>query len=395
MRPSKTIGPWMLAWIATAASAPEPARAQATAAAPCTLSYREAGDAPEGFAAYPSAALGHFPTCSAATPPGTQEIDCGPPRSSPPGPTGHVSHLAGFDFAPPFWLGCGADPPALGGVDGEDEGKSGPGGGANECGSSAVDCVESTPWGPLYGQDECLGDADAGVDGPIEFVACTTTRLRFRATLCELEARPAYLNVLVDWNADGDWNDNLACAATAACAPEWVVKNAIFTVTRGCGEYESPEFVSGPNVGPGWMRVTLSADPVHDGFPWSGSVGSALGLIHSGETEDHPVTIGAAVDAAERGTGSGLELGPAVPSPSRRGCTLRYALTREGTVRAEVLDARGRRVRRLDGLARTPGEHRLAWDGRDDAGRLLPPGVYLVRVESQGEARVQRAIHVR
>jgi len=388
-----TLGPWILAWIATLVSLPELARAQATVAVPCTLSYREAGDAPEGFAPYATPAIGHFPTCTTVTGAGTQEIECGVALGSAPGPTGYVSHIAGFDFAPPFWLGCGAEPPGLGGIDGESEAKSGPGASGNACGGGAVDCVESTPWGLSFGQDECLGDTDAGVDGPVEFTACATTRLRFRATLCELDSRPAYLNVLVDWNADGDWNDNLACTAT--CAPEWAVKNVLFTVTRGCSDYESPDFVVGPHPGPGWMRVTLSADPMHDGFPWAGSVGSPDGLIRSGETEDHPAMIRDAVGVDATETGGGLELGPAVPSPSRRGFTLRYASMSGGPVRATVLDARGRRVRALDGLASSPGEHVLAWDGRDETGGLLPSGIYLIRLDAGGEARVRRAVHLR
>jgi hypothetical protein len=327
------------------------------------------------------------------TEPGTQEIECGTPLSSTPGPTGHVSHIAGFDFAPPYWLGCGSDPPALGGIDGESEAKSGSGD-ANACGNGAVDCSESVPWGRVFGQDECLGDEDAGVDGPIEFTVCTVARLRFRATLCELDSLTAYLNVLVDWNQDGDWNDNLACATTASCAPEWTVKNVLFTLTRGCRDYESPEFVVGPYVGPGWMRVTLNGDPVYDGFPWAGSVGSAQGFLRSGETEDHPVMVRAPAIGVD-GPGGGFALGPAVPSPSRQGFTLRYTLTVRGAVRAEVLDARGRRVRTLGGLADTPGDHFLAWNGRDDSGRLLPAGVYLIRFEAEGRTQVRRAVHVR
>lgn len=387
---------WILGLIAALAFSPALARAQATTAAPCTLFYHEAGDAPEGFAPYPGLAVGHFPTCATATAAGTQEIECGAPRSSAPGPTGRVKHIAGFDFAPPFWLGCGSAPPALGGIDGESEGKTGPAGGGNTCGGGTVDCTELTPWGMSFGQDECLGDLDAGVDGPVEFTACSTTRLRFRATLCELDSRFAYLNVLVDWNQDGDWNDNLSCAATTACAPEWAVKNVPLTLTRGCGVHETPDFTVGPHVGPGWMRVTLTSEPVHDEFPWAGSDGSPEGNFNSGETEDHPVMIRSLVlGVADPGTESGPRLDPAVPSPSRQGCTLRYVLTRSGPVRAEVIDAGGRRVRALDCPAGTAGEHFLAWDGRDGAGRTASAGLYWIWLEAEGRTLVRRAVHLR
>lgn len=384
---------WLLAFFSVLMLIP--AHANASVAAPCTLFYHEAGDAPEGFSPYPGVAVAHFPTCAAAGAPGSQEIECGAAMSTAPGLTGRVKHVAGFDFAPPFWLGCGASAPALGGIDAESDGKTGPASGGNTCGGS-VDCTELTPWGMSFGQDECLGDADAGMDGPIELGACTTTRLRFRATLCELQSGLAYLNVLVDWNQDGDWNDILSCATSQSCAPEWVVKNALLPLTRGCGAYETPEFAVGPRVGPGWMRITLTADPVADQFPWAGSDGSPNGDFRSGETEDHPVMILAnTVGLAMHNTAGGTRLGPAVPSPSRNGCTLRYVLTRTGSIRAEVLDSGGRRVRALDLPMGTAGEHILAWDGRDEAGRTVPAGLYWICLEADGQTHVRRAVHLR
>src|SRR6185295_17441009 len=61
---------------------------------PCHDSYLDWGDAPEEITAYPGV-TGHFPTCSAASiPGGTQEIECANPLSTPPGPTGHVTHAS-------------------------------------------------------------------------------------------------------------------------------------------------------------------------------------------------------------------------------------------------------------------------------------------------------------
>jgi hypothetical protein len=48
---------------------------------------------------------------------------------------------------------------------------------------------------------------------------------------------------------------------------------------------------------------------------------------------------------------------------------------------AGVYDLAGRKVRDLSfALERASGEHRLVWDGRNDWGRLLEPGVYLLHV---------------
>jgi hypothetical protein len=75
----------------------------ALAADTCLMFFRDYGDAPEGFPAYPSVSTAHFPSCPEPGTPGTQEIECGTPSSSAPGVTGYVVHLVGFDIGIPFW----------------------------------------------------------------------------------------------------------------------------------------------------------------------------------------------------------------------------------------------------------------------------------------------------
>jgi flagellar hook assembly protein FlgD len=41
-------------------------------------------------------------------------------------------------------------------------------------------------------------------------------------------------------------------------------------------------------------------------------------------------------------------------------------------------------VRLLVAESLPAGTHRVSWDGRDDAGRLLPSGVYFYRLETSG-----------
>jgi flagellar hook assembly protein FlgD len=64
-----------------------------------------------------------------------------------------------------------------------------------------------------------------------------------------------------------------------------------------------------------------------------------------------------------------------------------------GIARLDVYDLAGRHVRALrEGFA-GPGEQRVVWDGRDDAGRSVATGVYFVRARGQGldaRARVLR-----
>ncbi|MFN8177121.1 MAG: PQQ-dependent sugar dehydrogenase [bacterium] len=72
------------------------------------------------------------------------------------------------------------------------------------------------------------------------------------------------------------------------------------------------------------------------------------------------------------------------PNPSRAGVgvTVRLRGGTTGEVRVEILDAAGARVRTIEHASAAAGEASMQWDGKDAAGRLVPGGVYLVRVTS-------------
>ncbi len=73
----------------------------------------------------------------------------------------------------------------------------------------------------------------------------------------------------------------------------------------------------------------------------------------------------------------------ASPSPFQGETDLRYALPRvPAWVTLSVYDHRGRRVRRLLDGQPSGSEGAVAWDGRDDSGRRLPPGIYVVKLEA-------------
>jgi flagellar hook assembly protein FlgD len=62
---------------------------------------------------------------------------------------------------------------------------------------------------------------------------------------------------------------------------------------------------------------------------------------------------------------------------------IRFALARSGgAVTLDVLDVRGRLVRRLAGGPLPGGEHGLDWDGLAASGVPAPPGVYFIRLAS-------------
>jgi len=354
---------------------------------PCDQSYRDFGDAPEGFDAY-AGIFGLFPTCVTAFPPGDQDLECGLPQSSPPGPTGFVMHVALPDDPYHFWLGCD--------VDSEVDGKTnpgGPGGSPSFCNPGVlVDCAETPPGGLTFGQDECYGDAEAALGGTVKAEMCSLLAVEYTASLCEPNAVQVYLNVLADWNRDGDWNDNVACKEDD-CAYEWAVKNVLIGLSPGCNTYFTPPFLTGPFVGPVWMRMSLSATPAPDDYPWNGT--ASIGDFKGGETEDYVILITPETTGVPTAESSGLWFGPVVPNPARDRALVDFALPRAAEVSIAVYDLAGRRVAEIERGFRSAGLHHAGWNFRDDSGRDVPLGYYILKLRVGDEVLTRRVIRVK
>jgi hypothetical protein len=77
-----------------------------------------------------------------------------------------------------------------------------------------------------------------------------------------------------------------------------------------------------------------------------------------------------------------------------------FHLEQPKTLGVEILDLSGHRVRDLSLRRSFPsGEHQLSWDGRDDQGQLLAPGIYLLRVHFDTDSNaagtaVSRLVHL-
>jgi len=240
--------------------------------------YGEYGDAPEGALAYPSlGVLGAFPTCAAA------------------GPAGFVLHLPQGTA----WFG--------GQLDFETEGNAG-------------NCASFPP----FDADECYHDPDAGlifpsgytIDNAFNVVPCDPTSRQPLGFVCttatwgvdvdiqitNTSPVPFHVNVLMDWDQNGQWQGASACP-TAATA-EHVLVN--FPVPGGftgpLSLLNPPSFLIGPNAGHVWTRFTVSHNPVNAG--WDGQ-----GVFTHGESEDYLLRI----IAEEPEFGDAPEGAPAYP----------------------------------------------------------------------------------
>ncbi len=87
-----------------------------------------------------------------------------------------------------------------------------------------------------------------------------------------------------------------------------------------------------------------------------------------------------------------LSLAAPTPNPFSTAVRLSFELPRSGRAELAVHDVAGRRVATVLSAERLgAGRHAAAWDGRDDAGRVVTPGVYFARLVTD-EGTVSRKV---
>ena len=88
-------------------------------------------------------------------------------------------------------------------------------------------------------------------------------------------------------------------------------------------------------------------------------------------------------------------LSPPQPSPFGSSTVLRYGLPKAGPVKLVVVDVTGRLVRTLVNEMQGPGNKTAVWNGQDDYGRRVKPGMYLYRLEGAGVVLSQKVVYLR
>ncbi|MDO9693674.1 MAG: FlgD immunoglobulin-like domain containing protein [Candidatus Latescibacteria bacterium] len=151
------------------------------------------------------------------------------------------------------------------------------------------------------------------------------------------------------------------------------------------------------NVATGAELLRLAATGGNQNDDFGVAVGIDGGCVVVGADKDSDLALNAGAvyvyDPIADPTGSGSASAPpapfevkANPNPFNPATEIEIALTSDCLVSARVYDAGGK-LRRvlLSGAPRPAGVMRLRWDGRDDAGRALPSGVYCCEVRTGTE----------
>lgn len=85
----------------------------------------------------------------------------------------------------------------------------------------------------------------------------------------------------------------------------------------------------------------------------------------------------------------------AAPNPFGTRTVLSFQLARTGRVALSIVGVDGRIVRVVPAALYAPGSHSFEWDGRDDAGRNVAPGVYFAIVRAPDGERTTRVARLR
>ncbi len=95
----------------------------------------------------------------------------------------------------------------------------------------------------------------------------------------------------------------------------------------------------------------------------------------------YDIVMPAAATAVEAVPAHAVDL-RAWPNPFNPSTRIQFNLAAASAVTLTVVDIQGREIRTLLAEYRSAGDQEAGWDGRDEAGRGMPSGVYFARLES-------------
>jgi hypothetical protein len=137
-----------------------------------------------------------------------------------------------------------------------------------------------------------------------------------------------------------------------------------------------------------WYRLAaVDSSGASSGFSVAvPAVPTALPLPRSGSLEPRQALPAQPAPEAP----SALALYPSEPNPANPGTRIRFDLPWRGPARLVLFDVRGRSLRTWMHDQGEPGSFQIHWDGRDDAGREVPTGVYWVSLQAGSERSVRK-----
>ena len=101
------------------------------------------------------------------------------------------------------------------------------------------------------------------------------------------------------------------------------------------------------------------------------------------------------VGIGETSPPSNFELYQNYPNPFNPATMIRFNLAHKVKVKLEIFNLLGQRIKTLADADMAPGQHRLLWDGRSDAGLRVSSGVYFYRLKAGDYVKSRKMVLIR
>ena len=101
------------------------------------------------------------------------------------------------------------------------------------------------------------------------------------------------------------------------------------------------------------------------------------------------------VDSENNLLASEFELFQNYPNPFNPETIIEYYLPQSATIRLEILNLLGQKVRTLVASQKLAGNHWTVWDGKDDSGREVASGVYFFVLKTQNFVQSRKMLLIR
>ena len=139
-----------------------------------------------------------------------------------------------------------------------------------------------------------------------------------------------------------------------------------------------------------WTALTLGT------IPMTCATMLANDMNPANDATQDSVTVGVYTGIAEQsGLPKVVALERPVPDPMTGAATIRFSIPRRAQASVTIRSATGALVRVLSGpQSLAPNTYSLTWDGCDDTGRRVAPGIYFWRLESENTTLTRKAIKI-
>ncbi len=83
------------------------------------------------------------------------------------------------------------------------------------------------------------------------------------------------------------------------------------------------------------------------------------------------------------------------PNPFNQSTTIIFTLTRETKVNLKIVNLIGQEIVLLVDGIKLAGNHRLLWDGKNNAGQLVSSGLYVAILQAEGQTKISKMLFIR